>query len=707
MMDGSELFEVLPLYYANLDCKKRFKVNQGGTSSGKTYSIIQLLFLKGILSPNKVITVVGQDIPNLKKGAYRDAKRIRDNSVGLHEWYPKVNEGDRLIQCVNGSIIEFASFADAQDAKSGKRDILFINEANGVSWEIFWQLNIRTKDEVYIDYNPSARFWVHENLIGREDVQLILSDHRKNTFLTEEQHETIERIKQEDVELWKVYARGATGSITGLVFPHFNVVDDLPPREEWKVSAWGLDWGFSCFKGDTLIMTSNGEKPIKNIERGDYVLTRKGYRKVLRKMYNGRKKVIHKKFAFNLQNTDIFCTFNHNFNANGIWKKYGELTEKDSLFLLSSSMAWSTEDTHKGNTLITTTTNGKRKGCIIPNCCIMQSLKRLTGLSRKVWLFITRTSTLLITKSAILLCSQILNICRYIVRWQSGLIAIKKNISVNCIQKTTGKSVGKRCLTNSKKNAGFANGVVMSSRLQTRTSDFAAQDVTTDGNIKHPKTTYRWYANIVGRLSMAISILNLRLAATNVRINYQKPTEINELGNEVCDVYDLWIDGVHEYFANGILVHNCDPTALVHLVLAHGEIWTDEVIYRTGMTNPDIAQAMKEAGLTGRDEIVADSAEPKSIAELNRMGYFIKPCKKGADSISNGIDILKRYTWNVTRRSAGLRKELLAYKWKTDRNGDMTNQPIDAFNHAIDAVRYAASETLGVRTQPRGVKVRR
>lgn len=396
MMDGSELFEVLPLYYANLDCKKRFKVNQGGTSSGKTYSIIQLLFLKGILSPNKVITVVGQDIPNLKKGAYRDAKRIRDNSAGLQEWYPKVNEGDRLIQCVNGSIIEFASFADAQDAKSGKRDILFINEANGVSWEIFWQLNIRTKDEVYIDYNPSARFWVHENLIGREDVQLILSDHRKNTFLTEEQHETIERIKSEDIELWKVYARGATGSITGLVFSHFNVVDDLPPREEWKVSAWGLDWGFSA-----------------------------------------------------------------------------------------------------------------------------------------------------------------------------------------------------------------------------------------------------------------------------------------------------------------------DYTALVHLVLAHGEIWTDEVIYRTGMTNPDIAQAMKEAGLTGRDEIVADSAEPKSIAELNRMGYFVKPCKKGADSISNGIDILKRYTWNVTRRSAGLRKELLAYKWKIDRNGDMTNQPIDAFNHAIDAVRYAASETLGVRTQPRGVKVRR
>ena len=381
------------LYNENSDPQARIFVNQGGTSSGKTYCIMQRLISIAVNEPATIITVAGQDLPNLKVGAMRDTETIFSDSEWLQGFFTW-NRSDYTIKGQNGSLIEFKSYDGEQDAKNGKRDYLFINEANGITYGIYWQLAIRTRRQIFIDYNPSARFWVHEQVLGREGVKLIISDHRSNMFLTDEEHRRIEGIS--DPELWKVYARGKTGSITGLVFPHFNVVDDLPPRDEWKVSAWGLDWGFSA-----------------------------------------------------------------------------------------------------------------------------------------------------------------------------------------------------------------------------------------------------------------------------------------------------------------------DPTALEHLVLAHGEIWTDEVIYRTGMTNPDIAQAMKEAGLTGRDEIVADSAEPKSIAELNRMGYFIKACKKGADSISNGIDILKRYTWNVTRRSAGLRKELLAYKWKTDRNGDMTNQPIDAFNHAIDAVRYAASETLGVRTQPRGIKVRR
>ena len=122
MAETDAMFEVLPLYTANMNSRKRTKVNQGGTSSGKTYSIMQVLFIKGMERCNQVITVVGQDIPNLKKGAYRDAKTIRNGSPMLQQWYPKVNEGERVFQCVNGSVIEFSSFRDAQDAKSGKRD---------------------------------------------------------------------------------------------------------------------------------------------------------------------------------------------------------------------------------------------------------------------------------------------------------------------------------------------------------------------------------------------------------------------------------------------------------------------------------------------------------------------------------------------------------------------------------------------------------
>ena len=146
MTDEGKLFDVLPLYAVNRDSRKRTKVNQGGTSSGKTYSIMQLLFVKAMERYGLVITVAGQDVPNLKKGAFRDAKKIRNDSQILQVWFPKVNEGERVFQCINGSIIEFSSFKDAQDAKSGKRNILFVNEANGIPFDIFWQLYIRTSD---------------------------------------------------------------------------------------------------------------------------------------------------------------------------------------------------------------------------------------------------------------------------------------------------------------------------------------------------------------------------------------------------------------------------------------------------------------------------------------------------------------------------------------------------------------------------------
>ena len=201
MIDNG-LFSVLPLYDANISAKERTVVNQGGTSSGKTYSIMQVLFTLGMEDKGSVTTVVGQDIPNLKKGAYRDAKRILDGSELLRAWWPNINEGERIIKCANGSLIEFTSYKDAQDAKSGKRDYLFLNEANGIPYDIYWQLAIRTRKKVFMDYNPTARFWAHDEVIGREGVKLIISDHRKNYCLSQEEHERIEGIT--DPELWKV-----------------------------------------------------------------------------------------------------------------------------------------------------------------------------------------------------------------------------------------------------------------------------------------------------------------------------------------------------------------------------------------------------------------------------------------------------------------------------------------------------------------------
>ena len=392
-MTDNITFEVSPLFVANMKAKERTIVNQGGTSSGKTYSIMQVLYILAMQQGRQVITVVGQDIPNLKVGAYRDAKTIHDSSSVLQGWFPTINEGERIIKCANGSIIEFKSYADEQDAKNGKRDYLFVNEANGISYDVFWQLAIRTRKKIFLDYNPSARFWCHDEVIGREDTRLIISDHKKNPFLSDEEHARIEGI--EDPELWKVYARGLTVKIQGLVLTNWDIVDSLPLSDEWKLSAYGLDFGF-----------------------------------------------------------------------------------------------------------------------------------------------------------------------------------------------------------------------------------------------------------------------------TN------------------------------------------DPSALEHVVLAHGDLYIDEVLYSTGLTNPDIAQRAHDNGIDSQQQIIADCAEPKSIRELQAAGLWVTPSPKGQDSIVSGIDILKRYRMHVTRRSVGILSNLRSYQWGKDRDGNMTNKPEDKNNHGIDAIRYVGLAKLSERREVRGVRVR-
>ena len=137
-----------------------------------------------------------------------------------------------------------------------------------------------------------------------------------------------------------------------------------------------------------------------------------------------------------------------------------------------------------------------------------------------------------------------------------------------------------------------------------------------------------------------------------------------------------------------------DPSALV-AVYQHGDnLYLDELLYRTGMTNRDLHHHLQSLGLDRRDEIFADSAEPKSIEELHRFGWNIKPTAKGQDSINAGIDILKRHKIFATSRSNNLIKELQNYKWTEDKNGNLLNKPIDVMNHALDASRYAVYNKL-------------
>lgn len=379
------MFQTGPLYLANLEATEDIIVNQGGTASGKTYAIMQVLSSLAISNNNLVITATAESVPHIERGLLRDLQTIIANSPELQCKVISYNATKRTYTFDTGSIIEMPVFPDVMSAHGPKRDILFINEAPSFSYNTFEQLMDRTRIRTYIDYNPSIPFWVHERLlptriVGNKKVKLIISDHRHNPFLTEQQHDHIEKKAEQDPEWGRVYARGLTGKIEGLIFRNWHTCEELP--KDAKLVAYGLDFGF-----------------------------------------------------------------------------------------------------------------------------------------------------------------------------------------------------------------------------------------------------------------------------TN------------------------------------------DPSALIEVRKQDGELWVDLLVYETGLTNPDIYNKVKDK--VQRLEIVADSAEPKSIQELNNLGLNVYPAQKGKDSIMNSIDILKRYKINITSRSLPLIKELNAYKYKVDKvTGNAINEPVDFMNHAIDALRYVALNKL-------------
>ena len=138
-----------------------------------------------------------------------------------------------------------------------------------------------------------------------------------------------------------------------------------------------------------------------------------------------------------------------------------------------------------------------------------------------------------------------------------------------------------------------------------------------------------------------------------------------------------------------------DPTALIRINKIQDKLYVKELIYETNLTNQDIIKRLKVLGIDKTAEIFADSAEPKSIEEVYRSGYNIKPVAKGADSIVRGIDVVKRWRMIIHKESVNLVKELRSYKWMEDKEGKTLNKPIDAYNDGLDAIRYAIESKLG------------
>jgi phage terminase large subunit len=135
-----------------------------------------------------------------------------------------------------------------------------------------------------------------------------------------------------------------------------------------------------------------------------------------------------------------------------------------------------------------------------------------------------------------------------------------------------------------------------------------------------------------------------------------------------------------------------DPTSLIAMYKYNDAYIFDELIYQKGLLNSDISDLLKTNAV--KDIVYADSAEPKSIAELNSYGHNVLPVTKGRDSIVYGLNLINQNKVYVTSRSKNLINELQNYIWMVDKQGNKLNKPIDAYNHAIDAMRYAMTSQL-------------
>ena len=383
---GRELkIQATTVFQNNWDASTRYVVNIGGSRSTKTYSILQLLIVKALESTEPlVISIVRKSLPALRISVMRDfftiLKQLDLYDAELH------NKTENTYQ-LNQSMVEFFSIDDAQKRRGTKRDILFVNEANELDWEDFFQLQIRTTTQIFLDFNPSETFWYNDQIQPREDVTTIHSTYKDNPYLNDDQVNEIERLQYTDKQYYQIYALGQFAGSFDRIYQYIPI-DDIPTNVA-KLVALGMDFGFT---------------------------------------------------------------------------------------------------------------------------------------------------------------------------------------------------------------------------------------------------------------------------------------------NDPTTLVEVWKDG-------------------------RDGIYLNELIYEQGLTNNDIAALLGSYGVDKYIEIIADSSEPKSIEELRRFGYNIKPAHKGPDSINNGIDILKRHTIHVTKQSVNIIKELNNYKWFTDKNNNKLNKPVDMFNHALDAVRYVALNKLKVSNQ--------
>ena len=231
-----------------LQLRKRIRAVTGGTGASKTISILGWLIDYGQSTQNEVITVVAESVPHLKLGAMRDFRNIMTaNGYWMQDRWSEIGK----YTFERGSIIEFISFDKFGKAHGPRRDILFINEANNIPYNIVDQLITRTRKVIWMDWNPSEEFWFYTEFYPqrKEDTDFMGEggSYPPLTYLDNEGLDATSRAEIEahknNLRWWRVYGEGKLGEVIGRIYTGWQIIDEIP--HEARLERYGLDFGYS------------------------------------------------------------------------------------------------------------------------------------------------------------------------------------------------------------------------------------------------------------------------------------------------------------------------------------------------------------------------------------------------------------------------------------------------------------------------------
>lgn len=663
-----------------LNDKYRYKVAYGGRGAAKSYAFADACLVKALQS--KIRILCARQIQSSIKDSVHKLLCDRISVLKLDRYFYITRDS---IRCSNGSEFIFKGIqSNVNEIKSMEGiSVCWVEEAQAVS-EDSWQILIPTirkeGSEIWVSFNPDReedstyqRFVTHPP----KDCKTVLINYMDNPWFPEVLRREMEYDKEVDYGKYEHVWLGKTVINTEAQVYHdkFEIKDFETP--EGVEFFYGADWGFACLVGNTVIMTDKGNKKIKDIKVGDMVLTKDGYKKVLFTKNKGKKTVFDIDFGYK---KSIIATDDHRIFTSDGWKCVKDLKESEEICVMKLNlMAKLIRGIQTVNTRIISILRRKKKENIIKKSYIGKYGRKLMEKFLKGAIYTTLTEILSIIKSKILHALRKVNTRRFTIKINSE--ACQKKLPVETdIQKKTGLKEERSLWKQFRKDVVYVKSVAKNLLLRMFTKNIVVQSV--ESTQTQEKVKKNIFVKFVEKHLKPHLIPLEKPVLKNAHINLVERKEQEE-------VYDITVEG-GEFFANGILVHNCDPTAITRCFIQDQCLYIDYEAGGVGIEFEELPVLFDSIPDVRKWEIRADSARPETISYVKRQGFNIVACPKWKGSVEDGVEYIRSFRRiYVHPRCKRTYNEFKFYSYKTDKNtGQVLPIILDKDNHYMDSLRY-------------------